>query len=106
MPTASSDAPELVSIGSGWLLLDRIEKHPKQSSLAASIGLDAGSFSDFKNNKGAIKISHFKALLDQLGLKLVNRAARCVDEETFRQITKLAGQALQTQPQLLWEENE
>ena len=103
---ASSDATELEAIGVRWTLLDRIERHPKQAALAAAIGLDAGTFSEFKNNKGAMKLGHFKALLDQLGLKLVNKTSRCVNEDTFRELTKLAGRALLEQPQLTWDENE
>lgn len=104
--TQSSDALELDSIRTAWILLDRIERHPKQSALAAAIGTDPSTFSDFKNNKAALKISHVKALLDQLGLKLVVKSARCVDESTFLKLTEIAGKAIQKVPQLLWEENE
>lgn len=105
MDTGSAPT-ELDSIGDGWVLLVRIDRAPKQSSLAASIGLDAGTFSDFKNNKAAIKISHFKALLKALNLKLVDADARCVNPETFRVISRLAANVLLEQPQLTWEDAE
>lgn len=105
MAAASPEAP-LNAIDFDWILLRRIETHPKQEALASAAGLDAGALSAFKNNKGAIKISNLKLLLRALNLKLVSADARCVKESVFREMAALAGRAMQEQPQLLWEENE
>lgn len=101
-----SPSDRLNSIEAAWILLKRIEEHPKQEALALAAGLDAGALSTFKNNKGAIKISNLKLLLRALNLKLVSADARCVKESVFRQMAELAGRAMQEQPQLLWEQNE
>lgn len=102
----SSPAAPLDSIGTDWILLRRIAEHSKQEALALAAGLDAGTLSAFKNNKGAVKISNLKLLLRALNLKLVSADARCVKESVFRDMAALAGRAMQEQPQLLWEENE
>jgi transcriptional regulator with XRE-family HTH domain len=102
----SIPAADLDSVGNAWILLRRIEEHPKQEALATASGLDAGTLSAFKNNKGAVKISNLRLLLRALNLKLVSADSRCVKESTFRELTKLAGRALLEQPQLTWDENE
>jgi transcriptional regulator with XRE-family HTH domain len=97
-------ADSLEVVGDGWILFRKISEYPKQDALALAAGLDAGTLSAFKHNKGAVKISNLKLLLKALNLKLVNADSRCVKESTFRELTSLAARALE-QPQLLWEDD-
>lgn len=100
----ASDPATLESIEARWILLKRLESHPKQGAIATASGLDESTLSAWKNNKGAMKIGNLRLLLRALNLKLVDADSKCVREETFRELTQLAARALRETPQLLWEE--
>lgn len=95
----------LKSNDSDWIVLKRIEAASKQGALAASVGIDPATLSNFINGKGAIKAAQFRLLLTALGLKCVDLKARCVRDETFTELTRLAGRALIESPQLVWDES-
>lgn len=101
--TDSPEAP-LESIGNSWILLKRLEATVKQGALAQAIGVDEGTFSAWKNNKGAMKIGPLKALLRELNLKLVDADSRCVKQSTFNELTQLAARTLRERPELLWDD--
>lgn len=102
-PIGSPENP-LESVGGDWVLLRRIEAYEKQGALAQIVGVDEGTLSAWKHNKGAMKIAPLKALLRELNLKLVDADAKCVKPSTFHELTQLAARALRDQPQLLWED--
>lgn len=93
-------APGSTSTGEPWVLLKRL-KECKQSALAEAIGIDPGQFSHVLAGKAGMPFSKFKALLDELGLKLVDTNAYVIDGPDFDALTRMAGRMLTQSPHSL-----
>lgn len=80
-----------------WVLLKRL-KECKQSAVAEAIGIDAGQFSHVLAGKAGMPFPKFKALLDELGLKLVDSNACVIDPQDFDALARMAGRMLMQSP--------
>lgn len=83
-----------------WVLLKRL-RACKQGAVAAEIKMDSGQFSNVVHGKLGISLPQLKALLDALGLKLIDANAKVIDEQDFLGLTRAAAMLYTSAPHLL-----
>lgn len=94
-------APTSSATVSGCELLKQRLKASKQAAVAEAIGMDAGQLSHVMAGRFGLPIQKLGALLDELGLKLVDKAAQVIDERDFEAVTRAAGLLYTQAPHLL-----
>ena len=71
----------------------------KQVAVATALSIDPGTFSKIASNAMGMRLFQFRALLRELGLKVVDEDTVSVDRAAYLTMTRMLGTALQARPE-------